>query len=220
MFNVVRPFPAPACLSEGKYNHSEVVDLLHPMFYGKCYLCEQDELSSPEIEHFDPHEKDVVKKFDWSNLYYSCGRCNSIKSNIHKDLLDCCDASLNVFRMIKCVLPSIPSGSIEVKAMINPEGVKVVNTVNLLHKCYNEDATPLRGITRSVLMERLFEYYTDFLGYRFTLKSKKSTTQERELAKGRIESMLEVGFPFSVFWRWHVIEDSFLSEQLKGRMNF
>jgi hypothetical protein len=220
MFNVIRDSVAPACLADGYYNHREVVDILYPMFFGKCYLCERDELCDPEIEHFDPHEKDEGKKFDWNNLYYACGRCNSIKSNTHKNLLDCCDSSINVLRAIKCILPSIPSGIVEVSAMLCPEDGKMSNTVELLKKCYNEGGTPLRGITRSVLMESLFEYYSEFLGYRIAIRNKRSTRAERQHARGRIEAMLDVSFPFSVFWRWHVIEDSYLSEELKDCIDF
>lgn len=220
MFNVVRSAEVPPCLAGGKYNHREVVDLLYPMFYGKCYLCERDELADPEIEHFDPHENDPIKKFDWFNLYYACGRCNSLKSNTHKNLLDCCDSSNNVFRMIRCLLPSVPSGAVAVDAMGEGEHVELSNTVKLLQRCYNEDETPLRGITRSALIDSLFAHYTAFLEYRLVLKSKASTRQEREHAKGKMESMLDVRFPFSVFWRWHVIEDDFLAKELEDFMVF
>jgi hypothetical protein len=65
MFNVDRVAPAPASLNKNQYNTKDVVDILEPMFHGKCYLCEQDELTDPEIEHFDPHKGDVTKKYDW-----------------------------------------------------------------------------------------------------------------------------------------------------------
>lgn len=220
MFNTIRCATAPDCLSDERYNTKEVVDLLEPMFLGKCYLCEQDELSDPEIEHFEPHQGDTAKKYDWNNLYYSCGRCNSIKSYVHINILDCCDPNVDVFRAIKCILPSAPDGPINVEGVILPNDLKTINTVNLIDRCYNEVNTPLRGITRSVLMEKLFEHYTDFLTYRLTIRDKRSTCNEREHAKDRIMSMLLDKFPFSVFWKWHVLSDNFLCEYLEGEINF
>lgn len=220
MFNTVRSIDTPHCLCAERYNTKEVVDILEPMFFGKCYLCEQDELSDPEIEHFDPHEGNVAKKYDWNNLYYSCGRCNSIKSKIHKNLLDCCDPSVDVFRAIQCLLPSTPDSLVYVQATGNPVDEQTRNTVVLIEKCYNEKNTPLRGITRSVLMEKLFEHYTDFLTYRLTIRDKRSTDNEKQHAIDRIKAMLKDSFPFSVFWKWHVISDSFLSNELEGEINF
>jgi hypothetical protein len=220
MFNVTRPLPAPECLSKNQYNTAEVVELLEPMFFGKCYLCEQDALSDPEIEHFDPHENDNVKKFAWNNLYYACSRCNGIKSNGHKNLLDCCDPTIDMCKAIKCIMPSIPDNPIEVTPMINPPSAELTNTVALLSKCYNESNTALRGISRISLSNKIFENYCEFINYRNILKNKKSTAKEKEHAKDRIEAMLKVNFPFAIFWRWHLLSDAFLSKELQDLTTF
>ncbi|MFQ3248152.1 MAG: hypothetical protein ACI9WC_002720 [Arenicella sp.] len=215
MFNTIRSHKVPACLETNNYNTKEVVEILEPMFFGKCYLCEQDELSDPEIEHFDPHQGDETKKYDWGNLYYSCSRCNSIKGTAHINLLDCCDPAVDVFKKIKCVLPSTPDDVITVTSTNSIEDIKTNNTVRLIERCYNEKNTALRGITRAVLMEKLFGYYSDFLTYRMTIVNKASSDEEREHAKGRIKAMLSDQFPFSVFWKWHLLSDQFLSGKLE-----
>lgn len=220
MFNTIRSADAPVCLNTARYNTKEVVDILEPMFFGKCYLCEQDELSDPEIEHFHPHEGDDSRKFDWNNLYYSCGRCNSIKSNIHKDLLDCCDPNIDIFRAIKCLLPSYPDGLVTVEASVNFTDIKTYNTVKLIERCYNEKNTALRGITRSVLMEKLFGHFTAFLINRAAIIDKRSTGNERDHAKDKIKAMLRDDFPFSVFWKWHLINDELLSKKFEGEIDF
>ena len=220
MFNTTRSQDVPECLNKNQYNTKEVVDLLEPMFHGKCYLCEQDELSDPEIEHFDPHKGDLNKKYNWDNLYYSCGRCNSIKGTTHINLLDCCDKNINVFKEIKCLLPSVPDGNVTVTATSNNHEIKSKNTIALLEKCYNETGTPLRGITRTVLMEDLFAHYTEYLSYRVSLRDKRTSDEEKAHAKGRLKSMLKVSFPFSVFWRWHLLSDSFLKKELKDHIDF
>lgn len=78
--------------SSGKANLDDVVTQLHTDFHGKCYLCEQDELQSVEVEHLIPHHGDVDLKFDWSNLFYSCAHCNSVKNRrqYERDIMDCC----------------------------------------------------------------------------------------------------------------------------------
>jgi uncharacterized protein (TIGR02646 family) len=218
MFNVERVAPAPASLNRNQYNTKDVVDILEPMFHGKCYLCEQDELSAPEIEHFDPHMGDENKKYNWANLYYSCARCNSIKGTRHTNLLDCCDNNIDVLRGIKCLLPSCSDSDILISTQLN--NLQANNTVELLNRCYNEKNTPLRGITRAVLMDKLFELHVEFQQYRLTLKLKKHTPEEKAFAKARLTVMIKTHYPFSVFWRWHVLSDSFLSEKLDDVIDF
>lgn len=220
MFNTTRSTKAPSCLNRKMYNTEEVVKILEPMFFGKCYLCEQDELSDPEIEHFDPHEKDENKMYDWNNLYYACSRCNSIKSNTHKDLLDCCDPDTDVFRKLKCIMPSLPNDPVKITSTVSSVDTKTENTVKLLERCYNEDNTGLRGVTRVVLIEKLFSHFTKYLNYRATLVNKGSSSDEIAHAKGRLEAMINVKHPFSSFWRWHVISDEPLHNELKSKIDF
>ena len=221
MFNVARPQEIPECLTRDKnkqYNSKEVVDILAPLFHYKCYLCERDELFDSEIEHCDPHENDEKKKYDWHNLYYACSRCNNVKSNKHKELLDCCDPAIDVFRTIKCTF--IPCEPIRITAENSQTDVKTQNTVKLLTKCYNEENTALRSISKIHLHEKILDYYTDLLNHRRVLFSKKSTDTKKQEAKESIEAMLRVSFPFSVFWRWYVLSDSFLAKELKDSINF
>lgn len=216
MFNTTRSPQAPPSLKNKVYNSKDVMDSLESMFFGKCYLCERDELTAPEIEHLEPHENDATKKYDWNNIFYACNRCNNIKSNTHKNLLDCCDPSVDVFRTIKCLLPSTQDGPIIVTAEENPNDQKTMNTVTLISRCYNEHNTPIRKITHAELVDKLFYYYTDILNYRRIIKDKKSTDTERNSAKDRIKVMLSDKFPFSVFWKWYILCDTFLLNEFNG----
>lgn len=100
MVKVVRSFPAPESLEEeskkvtGKYDKQDVIDRLRKDFYNKCYICEMKELQDPNVEHLLPHKngKYPERKFDWENLFWSCGHCNSIKNNGKYDdgIIDCC----------------------------------------------------------------------------------------------------------------------------------
>lgn len=52
------------------------------------------ELQDPNVEHLLPYKngKYPERKFDWENLFWSCGHCNGIKNSGKYDagIIDCC----------------------------------------------------------------------------------------------------------------------------------
>lgn len=100
MVKIKRSFPAPESLAveakkaNGSYNERDVVERLKKDFHNKCYICEIKELQDPNVEHLLPHKngKYPERKFDWENLFWSCGHCNGIKNNNKYDegIIDCC----------------------------------------------------------------------------------------------------------------------------------
>lgn len=113
MVKIKRSFPAPKSLAEeakkvnGKYDKQDVIEQLKKDFHNKCYICEMKELQDPNVEHLLPHKngKYPERKFDWENLFWSCGHCNGIKNNSKYDdgIIDCCKydpEKLLYFRLI------------------------------------------------------------------------------------------------------------------------
>ena len=100
MVKVERSYPALESLAEeakkvsGKYDKTDVIKRLKEDFYEKCYICEMDNLQDPQVEHLLPHENGRYpeRKFDWDNLFWSCGHCNSVKnqSKYASGILNCC----------------------------------------------------------------------------------------------------------------------------------
>jgi len=100
MVKVTRSFPAPGSLAEeakkaaGRYDKPDVVERLRRDFHNKCYICGIKGLQDPNVEHLLPHKngKYPERKFDWENLFWSCGHCNSIKKSCKYDagIIDCC----------------------------------------------------------------------------------------------------------------------------------
>lgn len=100
MVLVERSYLAPESLAiearrrDGSYSKPDVVERLRRDFHDKCYICELKGLQDPEVEHLVPHENGRyhARKFDWDNLFWSCGHCNRVKNKaIHlKGILDCC----------------------------------------------------------------------------------------------------------------------------------
>jgi len=207
MFNVIR-----SSFELTKAENNSVTKELRKIFYGKCYLCESD-VYIPEKEHFIAKTNDIAKKKDWNNLYYVCRRCNLIKYNVidkHKlQILDCCDSSINVSKAVKCICSSVPSSDFPVEAQFQDE--VTTNTANLLHQCYNANDGDYE-ISREELHDKIFGYYTRFIGYRMTLKKRDSLQSERNDAIEHLKIMSQDDYPFSIFWKWHILSDEFLSK--------
>lgn len=100
MIKVERTYPAPPSLEieskkpNGKYNCDDVVEQLAHDFNNKCYICGMDDLQDPQVEHLLPHKggKYPERKYNWDNLFLSCGHCNSVKTQkrYDQDIIDCC----------------------------------------------------------------------------------------------------------------------------------
>lgn len=100
MVKVERTFPAPASLAvesqkiSGSYSEPDVIQQLKKDFNNKCYICEMKELQDPQVEHLLSHENGKYhdRKFDWNNLFWSCGHCNGVKNQkkYKEGIMDCC----------------------------------------------------------------------------------------------------------------------------------
>ena len=59
------------------------------MFHGKCYICENKQITFYQIEHLIPHRGDIDLKYDWNNLFLVCAHCNNTKRDKFEPVLDC-----------------------------------------------------------------------------------------------------------------------------------
>lgn len=209
MFHVKRSTPPPECLSHKKYNDPEVVNRLKEIFHEKCYLCERDEIQDVEIEHLDPHEGNDTLKYNWDNLFYSCSRCNSIKSNKHKNIIDCCQEE-QLDEIMQYFMPPAPDCDVVIQTQETSKTTKLKNTIILLEECYNSINTALRGISREALREQMWIHYTLLLDKRLILRTKSTGETGQKKVKEEIQKMLSVKYPFSSFWRTYCRKDTFL----------
>lgn len=147
MIKVKRTPTPPASLAiekakkSGSYNQPDVVDLLEQDFCGKCYLCEQDELQAPEIEHLLPHHggKDRDRMFDWNNLFYSCSHCNSVKnrSKYESNVADCC-----VTDPEEIIRQEFLDGKVVVSPLVDT--IEAKTTSELVEDCFELRNTAIR----------------------------------------------------------------------------
>lgn len=78
-----------ACNTGRSYNTEHVNQALQEVFHGKCYICENKEATSYQIEHLIPHRGNKKLKYDWNNLFWVCAHCNNIKSDKYEPILNC-----------------------------------------------------------------------------------------------------------------------------------
>lgn len=148
MVKVERSIPAPESLVQemkkvdGKYDRADVVERLKIDFNNKCYICELNDLQDPQIEHLKPHYagKYIDRKFEWNNLFWSCGHCNGIKNQRKYDehIIDCCEVDPEdkiYFRLC--------DGKTEIIAK-NMDDYDAKMTAELVYEVFNKKNTGMR----------------------------------------------------------------------------
>lgn len=215
MFNVIRNEPIPTSLAgKRKYDSEDVWKALSKVFHKKCYICETCEPLDINVEHFAPHEGDEDLKFDWNNLYFSCGRCNNIKLAKYDDLLDCCDTETDVVRAIKHSPPSTPyANNIRIEAQLNDD--KTQRTAKLLDKVFNSHHTPNKAVSAAFLRRKVFDQYNLLLKELIIYYAPKALPKEKAMAVERIKLLLKPTSPYSAFISWCIIEDEELGPMLQ-----
>lgn len=225
MINVEKTLPGPECLEvekkkkSGDYKCGNVLPLLKEDFCNKCYICEEKEPSTINVEHFEPHGGDKGKKFAWENLFYSCGHCNGAKgvkynTNENNRLLDCTNPEHDIENLIKFELKS---SGLEYTVVITPmdDASMVENTVKLLRDVYigNTKTKEIEaGNIREKLSNEIIEFKKQILGYRQSADDGK-----KRVFKKRIDGHLSKHSAFTAFKRrlWRSVENAEL-KSLRG----
>ena len=161
MIKVERSQPAPESLAveaqkkDGQYNRPDVTERLRHDFHDKCYICGIQGLQDPVVEHRLPHKNGLYhdRKFDWNNLFWSCGHCNGVKNRGKYDegIIDCCARD--------------PEGLLEFEwdeknvsvSAVNPNDAEAKLTAELLYEVFNVRNTGTRVITSRVRFNSLLE---------------------------------------------------------------
>ncbi|TQQ85413.1 hypothetical protein EXD82_01315 [Peptacetobacter hominis] len=161
MIKVDRSFPAPKSLEKKKsYTEEDILNQLYHDFYGKCYICGIDKLQDPEVEHLRPHKngKYVDRKYDWKNLFLSCGHCNSIKniSKYEENIIDCCKIDSEEFISFRFIDNNV------VVTERDTDNYDAVNTAELVFDVFNKKNTGMRVIKSDMRLSELKEEINAF----------------------------------------------------------
>lgn len=218
MFNVVRKYPAPLSLSAQKsYSGEDVWLTLQEIFFHKCYLCETKQPTDINVEHLRPHAQDLALKYSWENLYYACSRCNNLKLDGFKEILDCADPNIDVFRKIKILPPHSYQGHIIISATDSQS--ETLETVELLSRIYNNPTTINKTITCAHLKNNIFKKYTSLTESMRQYLDDESTASEKQHSLEKLQTLMKKEQAFSALLRWVVLEDSYFKPLLETYMD-
>ncbi len=202
--------PAPDCLaiekqkSNGDYKCGCVLERLKTDFKNKCYICESKAPSTINVEHFKSHQGDKNLKFDWNNLFWSCGHCNNTKLAKFDDILNCTNLNDSIENKLNYDFKPFPREKVNIT--INSNDDKTLQTQTLLLAVFN-GTTTLKEIEsdniRSALLkeikdlqECLIEYFTD-----------TNDEQEKDRCLRKIKQHLNRSSAFTSFKR-QIIKDN------------
>ncbi len=184
----------------GNYNKSEVLEALKYIFNRKCYLCENKNITSYNIEHLKPHKntnKDL--KFGWDNLFLSCAHCNNIKSDKYENILDCTEVDVDKLISFRKIGNFSWNEKIEILAL--DDSFEIRETVELLEKVYNGN-TDLKKLESINIKKELRKELQDFIN--FINEYEESYGEDKEDAKLLIKKHLKSNSAFTAFKRWIV----------------
>ena len=207
MVKIVRSFPAPVSLQEeakkkgGSYEKNDVVEQLKKDFHNKCYICEMDKLQDPQVEHLLPHldGKYPKRKFDWNNLFWSCGHCNNVKNQRIYDegIIDCCKDDPE-----EMVIFRLQENEIDIHA-INDKNRQAVLTAKLITEVFNLKNTGMRVYKSDFRFQELNREMNKLYD---SLEEMKEPSQQK-LALRKVKSLLRRESKFAAFKRNYIREN-------------
>ena len=214
MVKVERSFPAPKSLeieakkANGSYSEPDVVEQLKKDFHNKCYICEINNLQDPEVEHLLPHKNGlyIERKFDWNNLFWSCGHCNKVKNRQEYDngILDCCNQDPE-----EVICFRTENNNVDVTAK-NQADIVAVLTSELVQEVFNIKNTGMR-IYKSEL--RLQELNMEMNILYDNLEELKKNPDSKIVLR-KLKALLRRESRFSAFKRCYIRDNINLFPQL------
>ncbi len=199
-----------------KYDEQIVQDSLKIDFFKKCYLCEEVTRHF-EVEHFYPQISHPQLTNEYSNLFYSCQKCNKIKpkqtnTTQEKEILNCCEIDVEEYIKLSLNMQECKVDVEQIKEDNSLE-VKIKNTIALLNRIYNgkdSQSNSCEDLKDDIIQE--IEKFRKILDKYETTKLKKASLEE-------IEDNLKVNSSYSTFKRWIIKDNENLKKQFIQYIN-
>lgn len=188
--------------SKSTYNTPEVNAALLEMFHGKCYICENKQITSYQIEHLYPHHGNMDLKYNWENLFLSCAHCNNTKLDKYDPILDC--TKENVEKRIAFRKRGYFGIEEELIFEALDADEETINAQKLLQEVYY-GATPQKKIEAKILRRTLRKELSEFKEY--VREYQEAEGEEREDLRYLLKQQLGDSSPFAAFKRW-LIKDN------------
>ena len=184
-------------VKNGFYNTPEVNAALKEMFHGKCYICENKQITSYQIEHLKPRGQNMELKYDWNNLFLACAHCNNTKSDKFDPILDC--TKENVEQMIAFRKEGYFGTDEKLVFEMLDSRIETQNTVKLLQEVYY-GSTPQKKMEATILRRLLRKELIKFKEY--VREYGEAEEEEKEDLKCLLHQQLKDSSPFVAFKRW------------------
>lgn len=190
------------------YNTDSVNKALREIFHGKCYICENKEATSCQIEHLAPYRKNEKVKYDWNNLFWCCAHCNNIKSDKYEPILDCTKKSVEkliAFRKTGYF------GTDEKLVFVPLEDTEEIRNTVLLLQNVHYGTTTQKEIEARIIRRTLRKELTKFKEY---VREYQETEDEedREDIEFLLKRELRDSSAFTAFKRWLIWDNEMYSE--------
>ncbi len=184
-------------IKNGPYNTPEVNAALKELFHGKCYICENKQITSYQIEHLISHRGNADLKYDWNNLFLACAHCNNTKLNNYEPILDC--TKENVETLIAFRRTGYFGTDEKLLFVKLDDRIEVENTIKLLQEVYY-GTTPQKKMEATILRRTLRKELSAFKEY--VREYQEAEDEEKEDLKYLIQQQLRDSSPFAAFKRW------------------
>lgn len=186
-----------AKMKNSTYNTREVNAALQEMFHGKCYICENKQIISYQIEHLYPHREDMNLKYSWDNLFLACAHCNNIKHTKYDPIIDC--TKENIEELIAFRKKGYFGTEEKLIFDILDPREETINTQRLLQEVYY-GSTPQKKMEAKILRKTLRKELSTFKEY--VREYQEAEDEEKEDLKCLLKQQLGDASPFAAFKRW------------------
>lgn len=191
--------------SKGTSCNTEAVNsALQELFHGKCYICENNKITSYQIEHLIPHKENPELKYDWNNLFLSCAHCNNIKGDKITPIIDCTKENVEE----KLAFRKTGFFGTEEKLVFEmlDESVETQNTKKLLELAFYGN-TPQKKMEAKIMRKELRKELSNFKEYvREYMEAENA--DEKEDVECLIKKELSDRSSFTAFKRWLIRDNA------------
>lgn len=145
------------------------------MFHNKCYICENKEIISYQIEYLIPHRGDAQLKYDWNNIFLSCTHCNNTKLDKYDPIINCTEENVDEMIAFRKKGYFGKDEVLEFEILDSREEIK--NTARLLQEVYY-GSTPQKIFEARMLRRTLRKELSNFKEY--VREYQEAEDQEKE----------------------------------------
>lgn len=191
------------------YNTPEVNAALQEMFHGKCYICENKQAASYQIEHLHPHGNQIDLKYDWDNLFLSCAHCNNVKLAKYEPIINCTKENVEEAIAFRKKGYFGTEERLLFEALDSRE--ETINTQKLLWDVYY-GTTPQKKIEAKILRRILRKELSEFKEY--VREYQEAEDEEKEDLQYLLKLQLKDSSPFAAFKRWLIRDNKEMFPEL------